>query len=216
MALACAERAGDWGLRANVVSDLARQALFLGRTDDALSLIEMAQVRADRLTATTRSMLGCVHAQILAALGRPRDALRAVGVAEEEFARSRPQVDPGWIRYFDEPHLHGDAGRALLAVALHDGQAAVARDRLWQAVSGYPTGHERSRALAVGELAVLELRVGDPQAGLLYAQRALSAGVSMQSARSSANLRLLDDALRATPGADARELREEIRRGSPV
>jgi transcriptional regulator with XRE-family HTH domain len=66
LALHCAEQAGDWGLRANVLSDMARQAIYVGRPDDGLSLIELAQVRQDRQTPTVRAMLSTVHARTLA------------------------------------------------------------------------------------------------------------------------------------------------------
>ena len=56
-ALACAEQAKDWSLRAEVLSSMAKQAIWTGQPDDGLTLAEQALVRSDRLTATVRSLL---------------------------------------------------------------------------------------------------------------------------------------------------------------
>ncbi|MGQ0774909.1 MAG: XRE family transcriptional regulator, partial [Pseudonocardiales bacterium] len=44
-ALWCAEQAGDWSLRARILSNMARQALWCGDPDAALTFIELALVR---------------------------------------------------------------------------------------------------------------------------------------------------------------------------
>src|SRR5262249_15942810 len=51
-ALRCAQVAGDWHLRAKVLSSMARQAIWCGDPDTGLTFTELAMVRADRLTAT--------------------------------------------------------------------------------------------------------------------------------------------------------------------
>lgn len=91
-ALWCADEGGSWELRAATLADMARQALHLGRLDDGLSLIEFAQVRADRLTATTRAMLATVRARSLAALDLRAQALAEMARADLFFARSDPTV----------------------------------------------------------------------------------------------------------------------------
>ncbi|MBF6353614.1 hypothetical protein IU449_03455 [Nocardia higoensis] len=77
LALHCAEQADDWGIRANVLSDMARQAIYVDHPDDGPSLIELAQVRQDRQTPTVRAMLSTVHARTLAKVGRGDDSYRA-------------------------------------------------------------------------------------------------------------------------------------------
>lgn len=54
-----------------------RKALLeaIGNPDGALSLIELAQVRSDRLTSTTRAMLAALRAQFLSAVDRIDEAL---------------------------------------------------------------------------------------------------------------------------------------------
>jgi hypothetical protein len=46
-ALKCAEEAGDWHLRAKVLSSLARQAIWCGDPDAGLTFTELAMVRSD-------------------------------------------------------------------------------------------------------------------------------------------------------------------------
>jgi hypothetical protein len=47
-ALACAEEAGDWQLRAEILGSMATQAIWTGRPDDGLTLTGHGLVRADR------------------------------------------------------------------------------------------------------------------------------------------------------------------------
>jgi transcriptional regulator with XRE-family HTH domain len=216
IALSCAEYGRDWRLRANALQDMARQELDQGNADDALSLIELAQVRVDRLTATARAECAATHARVLARLGRTQDTLRAIGTAEEQFAHRDPAEDPPWVGYFDESQLQGHAGRAMLALALREDRVADARDRLRRAVSGFSAEHGRARALTLSDLAILELRVGDPHTGLLHAGQTLAAGMSVQSHRMTTRLRDLDDALATHPGPDARDLRDQIHRMLPT
>ncbi|MBV9142524.1 MAG: hypothetical protein JO115_16705 [Pseudonocardiales bacterium] len=56
-ALACAEQAKDWNLRAMVLSCMAMQAVRTGQPDEGLTLAEQALVRADWLTSTGRAVL---------------------------------------------------------------------------------------------------------------------------------------------------------------
>ncbi|HEX7657907.1 MAG TPA: XRE family transcriptional regulator [Pseudonocardiaceae bacterium] len=211
LALHCAEQGDDWGLRANVLSDMARQAIYLGRPDDGLSLIELAQVRQDRQTPTVRAMLSTVRARALAKLNRPQDCQAAVRTAEDHFTDSDPANDPGWITYFDEADLYGDTGHALLGVALDGHYVTDTRDRLHRAITGYPDNQARSRAFALGKLAILELAQGDPTSGVRYAGQALAADATLHSARAVADLKALDTALslRCTiPGAQ--DVRHQI------
>ena len=55
----------DWHLRATLLCDMARQEIWCGDPDTGPDVLEMALVRADRLTATERAMASTVR-------GRPR------------------------------------------------------------------------------------------------------------------------------------------------
>jgi len=211
--LYCAEQGDDWGLRANVLSDMSRQAIYVGQPDDGLSLIELAQVRQDRQTPTARAMLSTVRARALAKLERAQDCQGAVRAAEDYFSGQQPADDADWITYFNEAHLYGDTGHAMLDVALQGHYIADTRDRLHQAVTRYSNEQARSRAFALGKLAILELHAGDPQVGVLHARQALMADTSLQSARAVDDLKQLDRALsRHAAVGGAQELRADIQR----
>jgi transcriptional regulator with XRE-family HTH domain len=217
LALHCAEQGNDWGLRANVLSDMARQAVYVGRPDDGLSLIELAQVRQDRQTPTVRAMLSTVRARALAKMGQADDCHAAVRTAEAHFANRAPDNDPDWIAYFNEAHLYGDTGHAMLDVALGGQYIADTRARLHRAVTSYTAEQARSRAFAVGKLAILELAKGDAQAGVLHAQQALTADAPLRSARAVDDLKALDVALSIRfEASGAQDVREQIRQATKV
>jgi hypothetical protein len=217
LSLYCAEQGNDWGLRANVLSDMARQAIYIGRPDDGLSLVELAHVREDRQTPTVRAMLSTVRARSLAKLRRNQDCQAAVRTAEDHFVARQAGNDPDWITYFNEAHLYGDTGHAMLDVALHGEYVNDTRDRLHRAVTSYMSEQARSRAFAVGKLAILELVKGDPQAGVLHAQQALLADAPLRSARAVDDLKALDTALSFRSGVSgAEDVREQIRQAMQV
>ncbi|GLY69975.1 helix-turn-helix domain-containing protein [Amycolatopsis taiwanensis] len=199
LALHCAEQADDWGLRANILSDMARQAIYVGRPDDGLSLIELAQVRQDRQTPTVRAMLSMVRARMLAKVGRAEDCYAAVMTAEEHFSNQNPREDPPWITYFDAADLAGDAGHALLDIALTGKHIEETRNRLRRSIESYSPGQARARAFALGKLAILELNVGDASEGIFYAEQALDAEAPLKSRRAKDDLAEMQKALSKQP-----------------
>ena len=116
-ALRCAEDGRSWSLRAAVLADVARLHTALGEFDEALSAIEFAQVREDRLTGTARAVLGVVRAQILAAVGRRDHARAAVDRADEEFAQRDAGADPPWLSYYDDAEHAGSTATSRTAPA---------------------------------------------------------------------------------------------------
>lgn len=190
-ALACAEEAGDWHLRTKVLSSMARQATWVGQPDDGLTLTEYALVRADRLTATERAMLHTAHARALAKMGRVRDALLAVGVADDAFSHARPSNDPAWMAYYDAAQHAGDTGHALFDLAVQGRPPGPARDRLAAAVSGHSAPYARSRMISCVKLASLTMATGDPREGVVIGHRALDAACGVRSSRAADDLREL-------------------------
>jgi hypothetical protein len=73
--LTCAEKADDWHLRAKLLSNLARQAVWCGDRDTGLT--HSALVRADRLTDTELAMLHTARARALGKLGQTRETFAA-------------------------------------------------------------------------------------------------------------------------------------------
>ncbi|MGW7531705.1 XRE family transcriptional regulator [Amycolatopsis sp. NPDC054798] len=189
--LACAEEAGDWHLRAKILSSMARHAIWIGKPDEGLTWIEHALVRADRLTATERAMLHTAHARALAKMRRTRDALAAVGRADDEFAHATPANDPPWMAYYDHAQHVGDTGHALFDLAIHGHRPLDATARLSDAVTGHTDAYARSRAISQTKLATLTMATGDPAEAAVIGQAALDAAGTVRSRRAADDLREL-------------------------
>lgn len=161
-ALWCADTAGSWELRASTLADMARKVAYVGSADDALSLIELAQVRSDRLSATARAMLGALRAQFLSAVGRTDAALTEVARADEHFAERTPETDAPWLCYYDEAEHMGSTGKALIPVAEARRRIELAAPRIQRAVQLQSEDYPRSRTFSLTRLATLTMRLGDP------------------------------------------------------
>jgi hypothetical protein len=190
-ALGCAEESGDWHLRARALSSMGKHAIRYGNPDTALTSIESAMVRAERLTATERAILHTLRAHALAKLGRVQDAARAVGVADEEFSHARPTDDPAAsVRRYDAARHAGEIGRGLWNVAVHQGHfVAEARDRLSTAVTGFGAGFARPLVIDQIKLASLVMATGDPSEAAMIGGQALDAMGTIRSQRAADDMR---------------------------
>jgi hypothetical protein len=190
-ALACAEDSGDWHLRAKILSSMARQAIWCGDPDTGLTLVELAMVRADRLTATERAMLLAARARALAKLRRIGDTVTTVGLADEEFAHADPAGDPAWMAYYDHAQHVGDTGHALFDLAVDGHFVSEATSRLAAAVFGHTDAYARSRAISGIKLASLTMRTGDPAEAAAIGSRAVTEVGTVRSRRAVDDLREL-------------------------
>jgi tetratricopeptide (TPR) repeat protein len=185
-----AEQAGAWWLRADVLTHMARQAVYLEHADDALTLIGTAKIREDQLSSLRRSALCIVEARAFSELGEAREAARSVDRAVQFFYEVDERDDPDWELYsdfFSEAQLNGDTGHGLWAVAVHGLETANAVQRLAAAIDSYPDRYARSRLFCIARLAALTLHQGDPDEGVALGQQALAA------AREVRSMRVLDD-----------------------
>lgn len=182
-ALWCADAAGSWELRAATLADMARKTSYIGNPDGALSLIELAQVRADRLTTTTRAMLATLRAQFLAALGRTDDALSEVARADEHFAARNPAEDPAWMCYYDHAEHLGSTGKALIPVAVARNRVELAAPRIRQAIQLQGDNYPRSRTFSRARLATLTMQLGDPATAATLGMQAVTDAAHLQSQR---------------------------------
>ncbi|WP_198036979.1 XRE family transcriptional regulator [Nocardia sp. BMG51109] len=192
LALTCAEQAGDPHLRAEVLSRMARQAIWCGDPDSGLTLSELALVRAEQLTPTERANLHSVRARALAALHRVDETVRAVGQADDEFDNRVPDNDPPWMAYYDAAQHGGDTGHALYPLAVHGRFRSEARHRLETAVDGHGDTYVRSRAFARLKLASLVMATCDPAEGAAIGQSALDDAAHVRSHRADWYLRELN------------------------
>ena len=190
-ALACAEEAGDWHRRAIILASMARQALWTGQPDKALTFSEYGLVRADR-TPAKQAMLHSARAKALAATGRPEDAIRAVGEADEAFQRTPTDDDPAWSNFYTAAQHAGDTAEAWAGLHATGHRTAEAHTRYTEARDGHGVAYPRSRALAELKLAALVMEAGDPHEAAALGAQALTTARPIRSGRITTLLRTLD------------------------
>lgn len=207
----CADQAGSWALRANTLAEMSRKATYLGDLDEALSLIEFAQVRADRVSLTAQAMMAVIRARLLALLDRQDEARGEVDRADERFAHRDPADDPPWLCYYDEAEHQGSTGRALIPVARATQRPDLAASRLESAIRLHDANYARSRTFSRTRLASLIMVCGDPREALPIGRRALADAAPLRSKRIVSELHGL--ARVAQPHArigDVADLRHDI------
>ncbi|MEV6557952.1 XRE family transcriptional regulator [Nocardia sp. NPDC051756] len=217
LALWCADNAGSWELRASTLADMARKMAYIGNTDGALSLIELAQVRSDRLSATARAMLSALRAQFLAATGRTQEALAEVARSDEHFANRTPATDAPWLCYYDTAEHLGSTGKALMPVAKARQRIDLAAPRIREAVALQGTQYPRSRTFSLTRLATLTMQLDDPREAAVIGLQATQQATAFRSQRIQNELRTL--AAAAAPRrrmTEVAELRYAIASSAPT
>ncbi|HET9257027.1 MAG TPA: XRE family transcriptional regulator [Pseudonocardiaceae bacterium] len=190
-ALACAEQAEDWQLRAYVLNSMALLAIRTGQPDEGLALAEQGLVRPDRLTETGQWLLHIDRARALAKMRRIQDTLTAVGTAEDHFSRVSLASEPPFLAHYNVAFLAGNTGQALFDLAIVGHDPARAIDRLTTAVDGHTTGYTRPRAICMAKLASLTMATGDPLQAALLGIDALDTAAATRSRRVADDLREL-------------------------
>lgn len=210
-ALWCAEQGDSWALRATTLTDLARQAAHLGDLDRAISLTELAQVRADRLPATARAVVWTVHARLLALVHRHEEAQADIDRADMYFADRDPSGDPPWLVYYDEAEHAGSTGRALIPVVNKTGYTELAAPRLKTAIRLQAAEYPRSLVFSRTRLATLTMMHGDPHEAVSYGTCAVEQARSLRSRRVVGELRgLVRASQRHARIGEVADLRETI------
>lgn len=187
--LGCADQARDWHLRAAILADMARQAVWNGHPDEGLTYSEHALVRADRLTATERAMLHTTRARALAAMRRVRETLLAVGAADDYFTRAAPESDAPFMAFYDAAQHAGDTGHALADLAPTGHGSAEATTRLRAAITNHGPGFVRSKVMSQIKLASLTMTSGDPVEAAEIGTTALEHVGTLRSRRTLDGLR---------------------------
>ena len=188
-ALWCADEADSWPLRANTLAEMARKAAYLQHHDEALELIEFAQVRSDRLTATGRAMLATLRARMLALNGQHAQALAEIDRADAEFADHAPEADPPWLCYYDAAEHQGSTGKALIPIARARNNPELASGRLTTAVELQAADYPRSRTFSRIRLASLMMATGHPQEAVEIGRQAVIDTAALRSTRLMTELR---------------------------
>ncbi|MFF4359722.1 hypothetical protein [Streptomyces sp. NPDC001604] len=206
LALHAAKEAGDKPLGSYILSSMSRQMIHLGRPDDALELIHLAQYGSrDCASPRTQSMLYAMEARAYANMGQPGKCKRAVRMAEDTFADADEwdEPDPDWIRFFSEAELHGENSHSYRDLAYVAGRsptyASLAEPVMQQAVDLFSRDpeHQRSYALNLIGMATVHLLQREPERGAVLAEQAMHIAKKVRSERVNTRIRkTVDTAVR--------------------
>ncbi|MDQ0993286.1 hypothetical protein [Streptomyces sp. V3I7] len=198
LALHAAKEAGDKPLGSYILSSMSRQMIHLGRPDDALELIHLAQYGSrDCASPRTQSMLYAMEARAYANMGQPGKCKRAVRMAEESFreADEWDEPDPDWIRFFSEAELCGENSHSYRDLAYVAGRspayASLAEPLMRRAVKLFAddSEHQRSYALNLIGMATVHLLRREPEESTRYASQAMDIAKKVRSERVSTRIR---------------------------
>ncbi|MFH8518042.1 hypothetical protein ACH4CE_23730 [Streptomyces gelaticus] len=198
LALHAAKEAGDKPLGSYILSSMSRQMIHLGRPDDALELIHLAQYGSrDCATPRTQAMLYAMEARAYANMGQPSKCKRAVRMAEDTFldVGIDGEPEPDWIRFFSEAELNGENSHSFRDLAYVAGRsptyASLAEPRMEKAVQLFEEDgeHQRSYALNLVGLATVHLLKREPEQSTVLAEQALHVARKIRSERVNNRLR---------------------------
>ncbi|MFF9627031.1 hypothetical protein [Streptomyces griseosporeus] len=215
LALHAAKEAGDKPLGSYILSSMSRQMIHLGRPEDALELIHLAQYGSrDCASPRTQSMLYAMEARAYANMGQPGKCKRAVRMAEDTFADADEwdEPDPDWIRFFSEAELHGENSHSFRDLAYVAGRsptyASLAQPLMERAVELFAQDneHQRSYALNLIGMATVHLLQREPEQSAVYAQQAMKVAKKVRSERVNTRIRKTVD----TAARDFGDLAEVI------
>ncbi|GGN76353.1 hypothetical protein GCM10011579_057330 [Streptomyces albiflavescens] len=215
LALHAAKEAGDKPLGSYILSSMSRQMIHLGRPDDALELIHLAQYGSrDCASPRTQSMLYAMEARAYANMGQPGKCKRAVRMAEDTFAdvHEWDDPDPDWIRFFSKAELYGENSHSYRDLAYVAGRsptyASMAEPLMQQAVDRFGTDqeHQRSYALNLIGLATVHLLQREPERSAVLAKEAMAVAKKVRSERVNTRIRKTVD----TAARDFGDLAEVI------
>ncbi|MER5495093.1 transcriptional repressor NsdA [Streptomyces sp. LE64] len=206
LALHAAKEAGDKPLGSYILSSMSRQMIHLGRPDDALELVHLAQYGSrDCAGFRTQSMLYAMEARAYANMGQPSKVKRAVRMAEDAFADARDSTEPepDWIGFFSEAELNGENSHSYRDLAYVAGRsptyAALAEPVMQRAVDLFArdADHQRSYALNLIGMATVHLLQKEPERSVHLADQALAVAKRVRSERVNTRIRkTVDNAVR--------------------
>lgn len=147
LGLDAAREAGDSAIAAHLLNCMARQASHLGRIEDALELVELAQYGTRRLPpGRTRAVLCALEARCRATLGDIGGFTRAVGASHDALEHATPD-DPTFVQWFDHAEHQVTIGVChLIASQRRPEHAAIAVRAIHEGTALRPRGRVRSRA----------------------------------------------------------------------
>ena len=218
MAVHAARQAGDKPRAGEALSRAARQMVHLGRPEDALDLLRVADSGTGQpALPRTSAMLRTVEAWAYASMGRSQATRRTLGEAEDLFAQDSGEPGPSWLHFFDRADLHGMEALTYRTLAEHDPSAApLAQAHAQQAIDLRGDGYDRSMLFDYLSMASASYLAHQPDRADTFARMALSSTREMSSHRTWDRLRemyRLSESYEQL--SDVRALRADILRAMP-
>ncbi|GLX50779.1 hypothetical protein Shyhy01_37290 [Streptomyces hygroscopicus subsp. hygroscopicus] len=214
-----AREGGDRPRAGEALSRAARQMVHLGRPDDALDLMKLAQSGGgDRLQPRTKAMFHTIEAWAQASMGKGQAMRRTLGRAEDLFVADRDDGEPlDWMQTFKAEDLYGMQALAYRTLAEFDPDAAVHAQHFAQkALALRVDGRERSKIFDHLSMASACFIADDPEQADRYARLALMSMGANSSRRTWDRLREMYRLTAEYAGyPKIHELREEIRLALP-
>ncbi|MFF8032813.1 MULTISPECIES: hypothetical protein [unclassified Streptomyces] len=214
-----AREGGDRPRAGEALSRAARQMVHLGRPDEALDLMRLAQSGSgEEVLPRTRAMFHTIEAWAQASMGRGQAMRRTLGRAEDLFVSEKSAArPPAWMQTFKDEDLYGMTALAYRTLAeFEPGAAAHARHYAEKALSLRVDGRERSKIFDHLSMASACFIADDPEQADRYARLALMAMGSNSSRRTWDRLRQMYRLTAAYASCPRiQELREEIRLALP-
>ncbi|MET9607599.1 hypothetical protein ABZZ17_21425 [Streptomyces sp. NPDC006512] len=198
LALHAAKEGGDKPLGSYILSSMSRQMIHLGRPEDALELIHLAQYGSrDCAGPRTQAMLYAMEARAYANMGQPSRCKRAVRMAEDTFSDVGfgGEPEPDWIRFFSEAELNGENSHSYRDLAYVAGRsptyASLAEPVMERAVELFAKDeeHQRSYALNLIGMATVHLLQREPEQATVLVDQALDVARKVRSERVNTRLR---------------------------
>lgn len=203
LALHAAKEAGDRPLGAYILSRMTRQMIHLGRAEDALELIHLAQYGSrDTAPPRVQAMLYALEARSYATMSEPTKVHRAVRMSEACFHDCAPgDEEPDWIASFTEAEMNAENAHSYRDLAYVAGRSptysSLARPHMEKAVrlfredcaANQASGPQRSYALNLIGLATVDLLEREPEAAAAHAEHAIDLAQALRSERVSTRLR---------------------------
>ncbi|MFJ9448398.1 hypothetical protein ACIRRH_42325 [Kitasatospora sp. NPDC101235] len=160
---------------------MSRQMIFFGKFDDALGLLELAAVRAERDGhVRVQALVQFQTGRVRAALNHPSEAARHLDRADELLVSATTEAPQDWAAYFDSAEHAG--ARAVSARDLtYQGHHHPASPHFEAALRLRAPGFERVRAMGQIGLAAALFDEGEPERAAAAGHQALD-GLGMHSA----------------------------------
>jgi transcriptional regulator with XRE-family HTH domain len=212
-ALEQAKHANEPSLVAKVLYCMGRLHLHHNHVLDALKFFQLGQIAAQESGCELAVAMLCANeAWAYALLGKPQQAFKSIGRAQDEFARADLAEAPAWVRFFGSADLYASIAmtRAFLPESTAK-QRAEAVAGFTRSLSERGSEMARSRAFELTALAKVHLQEGDLDHGAKIGHQAVDLAEQVRSIRVvDRTAPLLAEAERHPTHADVRSLAERI------